>query len=92
MNVAAILKLKGREVFTTAPDTTLLDIAKLLGMHGIGCIVVTGAGRQGRRHRVGARYRARDRTRRIEGAEGAGRDLHDQDRGDLPRSPTPSIG
>jgi CBS domain-containing protein len=43
MNVAAILKQKGREVFTTAPDTTLHDIAKLLGVHGIGCIVVTGS-------------------------------------------------
>jgi CBS domain-containing protein len=42
MNVAAILKLKGREVFTTTPDTTLLDIAMLLGTRRIGCIVVTG--------------------------------------------------
>ena len=41
MNVAAILKLKGREVFTTTPDTALLNITKLLGLHGIGCIVVT---------------------------------------------------
>jgi CBS domain-containing protein len=43
MNVAAILKLKGREVVTTGPNTTLLDIADLLGKHGIGCVVVTGA-------------------------------------------------
>jgi CBS domain-containing protein len=43
MNVAAILKMKGREVFTTAPDTTLLEISKLLGIHRIGCIVVTGS-------------------------------------------------
>jgi CBS domain-containing protein len=42
MNVAAILKQKGREVFTTASDTSLLDITKLLGLHGIGCIVITG--------------------------------------------------
>ena len=42
MNVAAILKQKGREVFTTTPDTTLLDIATLLGARRIGCIVVTG--------------------------------------------------
>ena len=41
MNVAAILKTKGREVFTTAPDTTLLDSTKLLGIHRIGCIVIT---------------------------------------------------
>jgi len=43
MNVAAILKMKGREVFTTAPDTTLLEISKLLGINRIGCIVVTGS-------------------------------------------------
>lgn len=42
MNVAAILKLKGREVITTTPDMTLLDIANLLGTHRIGCVVVTG--------------------------------------------------
>ena len=42
MNVAAILKLKGREVITTAPDMTLLDIANLLGTNRIGCVVVTG--------------------------------------------------
>ncbi|MGH6734881.1 MAG: CBS domain-containing protein [Methyloceanibacter sp.] len=42
MNVAAILKLKGREVFTTAPDTPLLDIARLLSEHRIGCIVIVG--------------------------------------------------
>lgn len=42
MNVAAILKSKGREVVTTIPDTTLLDIVNLLGKHRIGCVVVTG--------------------------------------------------
>ncbi len=42
MNVAAILKQKGSGVFTTMPDTSLLEITKLLGMHGIGCIVITG--------------------------------------------------
>ncbi len=40
MNVAAILKLKGREVITAPPDTPLLEIAKLLGIHRIGCIVI----------------------------------------------------
>jgi CBS domain-containing protein len=44
MNVAAILKLKGRGVVTTASDTSLLDITKQLCMHGIGCIVITGSG------------------------------------------------
>ena len=43
MNVAAILKSKGREVVTTGPNTPLLDIAELLREHRIGCIVVTGA-------------------------------------------------
>jgi CBS domain-containing protein len=40
MNVAAILKMKGREVFTASPDLPLLDIAELLGAHRIGCIVI----------------------------------------------------
>jgi CBS domain-containing protein len=44
MTVAAILNLKGREVVTTASDTSLLDIPKQLRMHGIGCIVITGSG------------------------------------------------
>ena len=43
MNVVAILKMKGREVVTSAPDTSLLDIAEVLGKHGIGCVVITGA-------------------------------------------------
>jgi CBS domain-containing protein len=41
MNVITILKQKGREVFTTTSDTSLLDITKLLGLHGVGCIIVT---------------------------------------------------
>ncbi len=40
MNVAAILKLKGRDVFTSPPDTTLLEITRLLGERKIGCIVI----------------------------------------------------
>ncbi len=40
MNVATILKQKGGGVFTTTSDTSLLDIAKLLAQHGIGCIVI----------------------------------------------------
>lgn len=43
MNVAAILKFKGREVVTTGPNATLLDIAALLRERGIGCVVITGA-------------------------------------------------
>ena len=42
MNVAAILKLKGNGVVTTTTDKSLLDIAKLLAQHGIGCIVIVG--------------------------------------------------
>jgi CBS domain-containing protein len=40
MNVATILKLKGSGVVTTAKDKSLLDIAKLLAQHGIGCVVI----------------------------------------------------
>jgi len=40
MNVATILKQKAGGVFTTTPDKSLLDIAKLLQQHGIGCIVI----------------------------------------------------
>ena len=42
MNAATILKLKGRDVVTTTEDKSLLDIAKLLAQHGIGCIVIMG--------------------------------------------------
>ncbi len=42
MNVAAILKLKGRTVVTTTADKSMLDVAKLLAQHGIGCIVIEG--------------------------------------------------
>jgi CBS domain-containing protein len=42
MNVATILKLKGRDVVTAAADTPLLEIAKLLQKHGIGCVVIRG--------------------------------------------------
>lgn len=42
MNVASILKLKGRGVVTAKRDTSLLEAAKLLERHGIGCIVVEG--------------------------------------------------
>ena len=42
MNVATILKLKGSGVFTTTANKSLLEIAKLLVQHGIGCIVIVG--------------------------------------------------
>ena len=40
MNVATILKHKGSGVFTTTSDKSLLEIAKLLAQHGIGCLVI----------------------------------------------------
>jgi len=42
MDVATILKLKGSTVVTTTGDKSLLDVAKLLVLHGIGCIVIVG--------------------------------------------------
>ena len=42
MNVAAILKQKGRAVTTVPPATTLLDVPKLAAKR-IGAIVVVGA-------------------------------------------------
>ncbi|HYH71402.1 MAG TPA: CBS domain-containing protein [Methyloceanibacter sp.] len=41
MNVATILKLKGREVRTASAAATLLEIAEMLREHRIGCIVIT---------------------------------------------------
>jgi CBS domain-containing protein len=43
MNVAAILKQKGRAVTTAAPSTTLLEIAHKLAAKRIGAIVIVGA-------------------------------------------------
>jgi CBS domain-containing protein len=46
MNVAAILKTKGRAVTTARPDTPVKDIAEKLAMKKIGAIVIIGdAGR-----------------------------------------------
>ena len=42
MNVAAILKVKGRNVVTTTADKSLLDVAKLLEQNDIGCVVIEG--------------------------------------------------
>ena len=43
MNVAAILKQKGRAVTTASPSTTLLDVAGKLASKRIGAIVIVGA-------------------------------------------------
>lgn len=40
MNVATILGEKGDQVVTGKPDDTLLDIARILRQHGIGCVVL----------------------------------------------------
>jgi CBS domain-containing protein len=42
MNAATILKFKGSGVVTSSANKSLLDIAKLLAQHGIGCIVIVG--------------------------------------------------
>jgi CBS domain-containing protein len=42
MNVATILKAKGRAVSTARPDTTLVDIAQKLAAKRIGAIVIIG--------------------------------------------------
>lgn len=41
MNVATILKQKGRNVLTSRPTDTVLGVAKTLAEHGVGCIVLT---------------------------------------------------
>lgn len=42
MNVASILKLKGRAVSTARPDASLIEVAQKLGAKKIGAIVVVG--------------------------------------------------
>lgn len=42
MNVASILKAKGRAVSTVRPNSTLLDVTKKLGPKKIGAVVVVG--------------------------------------------------
>lgn len=42
MNVATILKAKGRAVSTARPETTLIDIAQKLAAKRIGAIVIIG--------------------------------------------------
>jgi CBS domain-containing protein len=43
MNVAQILKQKGRDVLTTAPHHSLAEAAELLGKRRIGAVVVADA-------------------------------------------------
>jgi len=42
MNVASILKSKGRAVSTVRPTSTLLDVTKKLGPKKIGAVIVVG--------------------------------------------------
>jgi len=42
MNVAAILKGKGRTVATVTPDVTLEEVARQLAARNIGAMVITG--------------------------------------------------
>lgn len=42
MNVAAILKMKGRDVVTASSESTLLEIAEILSARKIGCLVIIG--------------------------------------------------
>jgi len=42
MNVASILKSKGRAVSTVRPNSTLLEVTKKLGSKKIGAVVVVG--------------------------------------------------
>lgn len=44
MNVNDILKAKGREVATVAPDATVTDAVQLLHRRGIGALVVSADG------------------------------------------------
>ncbi len=41
MNVATILSEKGTNIVSAKPEDTLLDIARLLREHRIGCVVLT---------------------------------------------------
>ena len=44
MNVAAILKQKGRTITTARPTVTLMEVANKLAAKRIGAIVIVGAG------------------------------------------------
>lgn len=44
MTVETILRLKGTDVVTASPDTTLADAARLLSRHRIGAVVVSRDG------------------------------------------------
>ena len=72
MNVISILRQKGRAVTTASPNATLLEMADKLAAKRIGAIVVIGARRRGRRHRLRARHHpgAGDERGRVPDAAG----------------------
>ena len=49
MNVAAILKIKGRAVATVRTDATLQDVAEKLAKRKIGAMVIIGPGGRSKR-------------------------------------------
>ena len=79
MHVAAILKLKGRNVVTTTADKSMLEIAKLLSAHAIGCVVVVGDGSKVTGIVSERDLMRRDWARRSRGLEEAGLRFHDKD-------------
>jgi CBS domain-containing protein len=81
MNAATILKQKGGGVITATANISLLDIAKLLSQHGIGCIVILGND-----DKIAGIVSERDLMRAIGQAgpdvfEPASLELHDQESG-----------
>jgi CBS domain-containing protein len=44
MSVASILKVKGGNVVTASAETTVREVAGLLGEHRIGAVLITGPG------------------------------------------------
>ena len=91
MHVAAILKVKGRNVVTTSADKSLLDVAKLLEQHDIGCLVIEGNEGQVA-DRVGTRPRAGDRQIRSRGLRKSSVLDYIPRRWLRPARPTPSTG
>lgn len=44
MRMSDILRVKGEQVVTVTPDATVGDLLAVLAQHGIGAVVVSGAG------------------------------------------------
>ena len=87
MNVAAILRQKGRAVTTASPTVTLLDVANKLAAKRIGAIVVVGARRRGGRHHLRARHHPRPVRGRARLPDAAGVGDHDASKWSPARRP-----